>query len=172
MPRPPAVQSDAIVDAEVCARAGTTIERRFSEADLPRLREAGLSAGSSLYGSFQFSQFGELPAIDGALEGVVVTTCQRCMKALRIALSERFQVVVAGDERTDESAGYEPVVADASHLDLRWLAEEQVFLAMPLVPVHEPGACHDAQTSTSRADEDESARQKPFQNLRDMLRQR
>ena len=79
---------------------------------------------------------------------------------------------MAGDERTDESGGYEPVVADASRLDLRWLAEEQVFLAMPLAPMHEPGECTDAQTSTSEADEDEGARQKPFQNLRDMLRQR
>jgi uncharacterized protein len=172
MPRPPAVLSDAIVDAEACARAGTTIERSFAGADLPRLREAGLSAGSSLEGTFQFSQLGGLPAIDGALRGVVIATCQRCMKPLSIALNESFQVVVAGDERTDESGGYEPVLADAAHLDLRWLAEEQVFLAMPLVPSHEPDECSEARASTSQADEDESARQKPFQNLRDMLRQR
>jgi uncharacterized protein len=172
MPRPPAVQSDAIVDAEACARAGTTIERRFSEADLPRLREVGLGVGPSLEGGFQFSLFEDLPAIAGSLQGVVVTTCQRCMKALSVALSERFQVVVAGDERTDESGGYELVVADASRLDLRWLVEEQVFLAMPLAPMHEPGECNDAQTSASMTDEDAGARQKPFQNLRDMLRQR
>src|SRR5262245_59721071 len=118
MPRPPAVLSDAIVDAEACARTGTTIERSFSEADLPRLREAGVRAGSSFEGSFQFSQVGALPAIDDVLQGVVVATCQRCMKAVSIALSERFQVVVTGDERTDESGGYEPVLADALHLDL------------------------------------------------------
>jgi uncharacterized protein len=172
MPRPPAVQSDAIVDAEACARAGTTIERSFSAADLPRLREAGLGAESSLDVRFQFSPLEELPAIDGALQGVVVTKCQRCLKAISIALSERFQVVVVGDERTDESGSYEPVVADAARLDLRWLVEEQVFLAMPLAPMHDPGECTEAQTSTSEADEDEGARQKPFQNLRDMLRQR
>ncbi|MGH8175831.1 MAG: YceD family protein [Steroidobacter sp.] len=163
--------SDAIVDADVCARAGTSIERRFSAADLPRLGEAGIGAGSTVDASFQFSQFDKHPAVDGALNGSIVTTCQRCMKAVTIQLKEQFQVVVLGEERGDEPGGYEPLVADASRLDLRWLTEEQVLLALPLVPTHESEDCINAQAS-SEADDDESVRQKPFQNLRDMLRQR
>ena len=171
MPRPPAVPNDAIVDADVCARAGTLIERSFRDSELARLHEAGGQAGSALALRLQFVQVDGQPAIDGELTGTIVATCQRCMKSVSIPLSERFQVIIVGVERADDVGGYEPVVADASRLDLRWLAEEQALLAMPLVPMHEPGECNDAQTSTSRADQDESARQKPFQNLRDMLRQ-
>lgn len=171
MPRPPAVHADAIVDADVCARAGALIERRFSDADLPRLYEAGGRSGSAFLARFKFSQVDGLPAVQGQLTGTMAATCQRCMRTVSIALDERFQVVVVGEERADEPGGYEPIVADASRLDLRWLAEEQALLAMPLVPMHESTTCVNAAASPA-ADENASGRQKPFQNLRDMLRQR
>lgn len=172
MPRPPAVLDDAIVDANICARAGTSIERRFSAADLPRLREAGIRAGSMVDAGFGFSQFDHRPAIDGALKGSIVMTCQRCMRAVAIPLSEHFKVVIVAEERSDEPCGYEPVVADASRLDLRWLTEEQILLALPLVPMHESADCNEAQASSPESDGGAETRQKPFQNLRDMLRQR
>lgn len=170
MSRPPADPADAIVDAEVCARAGTRIERRFSAADLPRLKEASFGAESMIDVHFQFSQFDGRPAVEGELNGNIVTTCQRCMQAVSIPMSEQFQVLVVSEERADEPGGYEYVVADPSRLDLRWLTEEQVLLALPLVPMHE-SACLDAQAA-SVSEDDEMTAQKPFQNLRDMLRQR
>jgi uncharacterized protein len=167
MSRPPAVHTDAIVDADVCARSGAVIERSFAEAELPRLSAASGQAGSTITARFQFSQFDGLPAIDGELTAVVPATCQRCMKPTSLELHERFQLVVVDAERPDEPGGYEPVVADATRLDLRWLAEEQVLLALPLVPMHESTAC--AQARDAAAEEEQGVRHKPFQNLRDML---
>jgi uncharacterized protein len=169
MSRPPAVPTDAIVDADVCARSGAIIERSFADADLPRLSEAGGLAGSKITARFQFSQFDSLPAIDGELTGVYAAVCQRCMNPVAIELHERFQLVVVGQERADEPGGYEAVVADASRLDLRWLAEEQALLASPLVPMHESATCAEGQDDAASAGEEEGARHKPFQNLRDML---
>jgi uncharacterized protein len=175
MPRPPAVHNNAIVDAGACARAGTLIERSFSGAELPRLREAGVQSASHIAARFQFSLFEEHPAIDGEVTGTLVTTCQRCMGAVLVPLSERFQVVVAADERSDELGGYEPIVSDPARLDLRWLAEEEALLALPLVPAHEAEACAQAEAPTQAAadaGDDGGGRQTPFRNLRDMLRQR
>jgi uncharacterized metal-binding protein YceD (DUF177 family) len=71
------------------------------------------------------------------------------------------------------------VVANVSRLDLRWLAEEQVLLALPLVPMHENADCAenvalsdvDAPDSDElAADADEEVRQQPFRNLRDLMR--
>ena len=169
MSRPPAVPTDAIVDADVCARSGAFIERSFGDADLPRLGEASGRGGSKITARFQFLQFDGLPAIDGELTGVLAATCQRCMNPVSIELHERFQVLVVGQERADEPGGYEPVVADASRLDLRWLAEEQALLAAPLVSLHESTACAEVQADASGAGEDDGVRHKPFQNLRDML---
>lgn len=182
MPRPPALPADSIVDAVVCARAGSTIARRFSAADLPRLSEAGGREGSSIEANFQFAHFEGRPAVSGELHGAAVLTCQRCLQAVSVAIDDSFQVLIVEEERGDEPGGYEPVVANALRFDLRWLAEEQVLLALPLVPLHENEDCIEGVVASSLA-EDESdsdeaseteadvdgSRQQPFRNLRDLL---
>lgn len=168
MPRPPAVPNDAIVDAGVCAHAGSLVERSFSDAHLPRVSEASGRSRSAVRARLQFTQFEGKPAIDGEISGSITATCQRCMKPVDIRIDERFSVIVVDEERVDEPGGYEAVVADPAHLDLRWLVEEQTLLAMPLVPMHESEACADAIVESPPGDE-ESARHTPFKNLRDML---
>lgn len=181
MPRPPAVPADNIVDAEVCARAGSKIARRFSAAELPRLREAGGQDDSSIEAEFQFSQFDSRPAVTGELHGTAVLTCQRCMRPVGIEIDDTFQVLLVDEERSDEPGGYEPVVAKPSRLDLAWLAEEQVLLALPLVPMHESEECaaevaDEIASTVERTDDAEDAddaagaTHQPFQNLRDLLR--
>lgn len=157
-----------LVDAEVCARAGSTIERHFTAEDLPRLREAGVRAGSQLDAQLTFSLFDGAPVVHGELRGRMVLTCQRCMKAAPADVDEGFDVIVLAEERSDEPGGYEPVQANAAHLDLRWLVEEQVLLALPLVAMHE----NDCTEAEAPASQDEAVRQQPFQNLRDLMRQR
>jgi uncharacterized protein len=178
---------DNVVDAAVCARAGSTIARRFSAAELPRLREAGGHDDSSIEARFQFSQFDGRPAVTGELHGTAVLTCQRCMRAVAVDVDDTFQVLIVEEERSDEPGGYEPVVAKPSRLDLGWLAEEQVLLAMPLVPMHESEDCgagtlDEVVSSEEPENEVEDAEahdvkmgdagttQQPFRNLRDLLR--
>ena len=178
MPRPPALPTDSIVDAEVCARAGSTIARHFSAADSPRVSEAGGREGSSIEANFQFAHFDSRPAVSGDLHGTVVLTCQRCMQPVSIEIDDSFQVLIVEAERGDEPGGYEPVVANASRFDLRWLAEEQVLLALPLVPMHENEDCAEnaAASSTEETDDEdadeaeEAVTQHPFRNLRDLMR--
>jgi uncharacterized protein len=178
MPRPPAHPADSIVDAEVCARAGSTIARHFSGADLPRLSEAGGREGSWIEANFQFAHFDGRPAVSGELHGAAVLTCQRCMQPVSLEIDDSFQVLIVEEERGDEPGGYEPVVAKASRLDLRWLAEEQVLLALPLVPMHENEDCakgvvassSEADAPESEESADEEVRQQPFRNLRDLMR--
>jgi uncharacterized protein len=188
MPRPPAVHADNIVDAEVCARAESTIARRFSAAELPRLREAGGHDESAIEAKFQFSQFDGRPAVMGELNGTAVLTCQRCMRPVAIEIDDTFQVLLVDKERSDEPGGYEPVVVNPSRLDLAWLAEEQVLLALPLVPAHEREECGagmpdvielseqagnevaDAEDTRPKTGSDAGTTQQPFQNLRDLLR--
>ena len=170
MPRPPAVSTDLYVDADVCARAGSTIERHFSVAQLPRLHEAGAQDGSRIDVRLQFSVYDGRPAIDGRLLGTVNVSCQRCMQPVAVPMDERFQVILVPEESAEEPGGYEPVIAEAAHLDVRWLAEEQALLAMPLVPLHADGECDEAEVPPPRTGQEASAgSQKPFENLRDLL---
>jgi uncharacterized metal-binding protein YceD (DUF177 family) len=84
-------------------------------------------------------------------------------------------MVVAKD--TDEVAGgYEPFIGDAESLSLSALIEEQVLLALPLVPRHEEAAlCRKSASGKRVAKAQAEARpddvQRPFANLRDLLDQ-
>jgi len=167
MPRPPAVTTDLLVDADVCARAGSTIERGFSVEQLPRLQEAGAGDGSRIDVRLQFSLFDEQPAIDGTLSGTVLLSCQRCMQPVAVPIDERFQVILVRQESADEPGGYEPVIADPARFDVRWLAEEQALLALPLVPQHAVGECD--ETALQDVEQGGHGTQQPFQNLRDLL---
>jgi uncharacterized protein len=174
MPRPPAVSTEPetnrlVVDADVCARAGSTIERHFSVAQLPRLQEAGVQDGSRIDVRLQFSLYDGRPAIDGRLGGVMNISCQRCMQPVAVPLDEEFQVIVVAQESADEPGGYEPVVAEAARFDVRWLAEEQALLAMPLVPLHAEGECDEVAAPPPQEQDASPGSQKPFQNLRDLL---
>jgi uncharacterized protein len=169
MPRPPAVSTEQYVDADVCARAGSTIERHFSVAELSRLQESGAQDGR-IGVRLQFSVFDGRPAIDGTLRGTVNLSCQRCMQPAAVPIDERFQVILVPEESSEEPGGYEPVIADPARFDVRWLAEEQVLLAMPLVPLHPEGECDEAAVPPPEMEQDASpGSQKPFQNLRDLL---
>lgn len=180
MPRPPVVPLDNLVDAEVCSRAGSTIARRFSAAELPRLREAGGHDDATIEANFQFSQLDGRPAVAGELHGAVVLTCQRCMRPVTVEVDDTFQVLLVDEERSDEPGGYEPVVAKASRLDLGWLAEEQVLLALPLVPMHDDVNCAALAPAASEVvgnddehageDDEPAATHQPFRNLKDLLR--
>jgi uncharacterized protein len=142
------------------------------------LSEAGGREGSSIEANFQFAHFDGRPAVSGELHGAAVLTCQRCMQPVAIEIDDSFQVLIVEAERSDEPGGYEPVVANASRLDLRWLAEEQILLALPLVPMHENQDCAEgvvagsSEADAPEGDEpaEEEVRQQPFRNLRDLMR--
>lgn len=170
MPRPPAVSSDLVLDADVCARAGSTIERRFSVEQLPRLAEAGALDGSRIDVRLRFSLFDQRPAVDGTLRGTLMLSCQRCMQPVAVPIDEQFQVILVQQESADEPGGYEPVVVDPAHFDVRWLTEEQALLASPLVPLHAVGECDQAAAPPPDIEQRASAgAQRPFENLRDLL---
>jgi uncharacterized protein len=174
MPRPPAVSSDLVLDADVCARAGSTIERHFSVEQLPRLAEAGALEGSRLDMRLRFSLFEGRPAVDGTLSGALLLSCQRCMEPVATPIDEQFQVILVQQESAEEPGGYEPVIGDPAHFDVRWLIEEQALLALPLAPLHAVGECEEAAASPPGVGQNSEqgaspGTQKPFQNLRDLL---
>src|SRR5688500_13512680 len=98
MPRPQGVQSEKFVDAFTCALSGTTLERSFGLADMPRLQEAGAGEGSTLKVSFRFLKVDARVAVEGILDGVAKLVCQRCMKVADVPLQDRFNLLLVKDE--------------------------------------------------------------------------
>lgn len=169
MSRPPGVEIDALVDASVQAHSGGLIERRFSASELPRLSAAGVVEPADVRVSARFSIYEGRIAVDGALHGTVTMTCQRCMQAAPVDVDDEFRLLIVDDEAdtTAEVGGFEPIVTDPARFDMRWLAEEQALLSLPLIAKHANEEC--ANRSAQQPDETPVA-QRPFANLRDLLR--
>lgn len=169
--RPMPAAPDAPVDALLLAGRGAEIARDYSVADLERVQSAGALPGTAVSVRFRFSFSEGWVGVTTHLSGRAVLTCQRCLKPVAVPVSSHSDLVLANtDAEAGQIAGQErePVVADVSHLDLRWLAEEEMLLALPLVPMHEP-ACTAVDGQTEQAAEPAQERQRPFENLRDLL---
>jgi uncharacterized protein len=170
MPRPPGLEIDALIDASVQAHANGVVERRFTASQLPRLSEAGIIEPADIRVSIRFSTVENRVALTGKLSGHVTMTCQRCMQPTTLSVEDEFRLLVVDDESDEaaESGGFEPVVADPAHLDLRWLAEEQTLLTVPLVAKHADEQC--ANQAVEQDKGEKPVGQRPFANLRDLLR--
>lgn len=175
MPRPSfaaaGVDRDAFVDAGVQARTQGRISRGFPAAELPRLIEAGLPPASQVEAWFQFALLEGRPIIDGAVCGSLQLICQRCMQPMAYEVDEPLKVVLVQEELDVQPGGYEPVESNPARLDLRWLVEEQILLALPLVPRHEHECCAAANQPQQDGEAPGETRM-PLHNLRDLLRRR
>lgn len=172
--RPMPATPDEPVDAIVLAGREAVVERSYDLAGLPRADRAGALPGTGITVRFRFSRAEGGIGIDTGLTGQVVLTCQRCLRPVIIPIEGDSALVVVADDAAAERVpeDREPIVAEANHVDLTWLAEEELLLALPLVPLHGE-ACSAAVESEAVAvvgEPPEGKRQKPFENLRDLLK--
>ena len=168
--------ADQVNANELSARAAV-VERTLELAQLDRVREAGGLPGTRIAAQLQFGAFDGRATVDVHAEGVALLQCQRCLQPCPTDVDESALVMVVGDEEETVPGGYEPFVGTPELLSLTELIEEQVLLALPLVPMHEPG---DAQCLAGAAVETPAAQapaaraaavetQMPFANLRELL---
>lgn len=186
-PGPTPLQSE-IVDAMLLAARGSALARQFLLAAMPRLAEMVCEEGSSAQLEAHFHLVEARAAVAGKATAKLRFACQRCLSPVDIVVDDEFHVVLVNteaemDQLTDSQ---DVIIADPSHLDLVWLAEEQLLLAMPLVPMHATeNACNslpeapDAAREAQRQPTGESQQvvesngektHRPFANLRDLLK--
>ncbi len=147
MPRPKSFEPQRL-DVRAFAEAGATLEGEVDQARLPRLQE-GLLATDLAPPPVRWRAAGEQRTVAGgapenwlALQATtrVTLTCQRCLQPLAEALEidRRFRFVEGEDEaaRLDEELE-DDVLAAGRSFDLLELLEDELILALPLVPRHE-----------------------------------
>lgn len=158
-----------LVDANELAQHAAALERAYPVESLARLLEAGAASGTQLVLKVRFAIFDGRVAVTGVLSGEVTLTCQRCLQPVTLTIDEPLRAVLVAqeDEVSLVPESHEAVVAEAGRLDLRWFAEEQALLALPMVPAHQSG---DECAGLERTGASAAQRQTPFANLRDLLR--
>jgi uncharacterized protein len=166
---------------ELSARAAV-LERHFDLGRLERVAQAGGLSGTRIDARLQFGSFEGRTTVEIRVTGNAVLSCQRCLQPCQCGVDETAQVAIVRDELDDVPEGYEPFVGMPEQLSLAALIEEQVLLALPLVPAHEAGSPQCCSTAAdvvplapaaarvaATADAVAAETQTPFANLRDLL---
>jgi uncharacterized protein len=173
--------ADQVNAKELSARAAVLV-RHLELAQLERVAEAGGLPGTRVDAQLRFGTFDGRTTVDVHVEGTAVLACQRCLQPCECAVDETALVAVVRTETDEVPGGYEPHVGLPEQLSLTALIEEQVLLALPLVPMHEAGAgkCRSADaevlplaaapaTEAAAVEAAADEKQTPFANLRELL---
>ena len=142
------------LDVEAFAKDGASLEGRWPLAQLDRLAESafadpdsGVDAAAGRDITWQVR--GELRALRGGDSQIwlhlsahteLPLECQRCLKAIVVAVdTERNFLFVRGEDAAAQidADSEDDVLALTRALDLRELIEDELLLALPLVPRHE-----------------------------------
>lgn len=137
------------LDLQRLADTAASLGGQWSLDDLPRLMADAAPGGD---GHVHWSAAGERrsgsagradPCLRLTARASVRLTCQRCLQPVEqpLTVDRRFRFVVdeAEAERQDEEADDEDVLAlpPRGRLDLQPLVEDELILALPLVPRHD-----------------------------------
>lgn len=161
------------------ARQGGTLQGSASLTDMPRLRDL-LSAAD---GVVTWALRGEMRQRPGLSAQPMVTlwvqaslpvVCQRCLHDMQQSIEETvlFRLVPDEPELTQEELEAEEEALVARHpVDIGALIEDQLILALPLVPMHDacPRQAQPDRVTPSPAGGQDGERQTPFAQLRDLL---
>ncbi len=112
----------------------------ISLPQLPRLRAlvvAESEADFAVEMDFVHSLSG-LPMIKGHVSGQVTLECQRCLEPVVVGIHTDLNVVVTESQtdREPEQEGYEICIVDNERLFLQDFIEDEILLALPVVPRH------------------------------------
>jgi uncharacterized protein len=168
--------SPRALDVAQFARDGGALQGRWPLAGMPRLAAAFIAASD---GDAVWSAQGERVAVAGSEAEVwlslgasadVPLQCQRCLQPMvePLRVQRRFRFVRHEDEaaRLDEESE-DDVLVLSPRLDLHELLEDELILALPLVPRHEncPRPLPVTASADAAAQDEEEAVPHPFAAL-------
>jgi len=126
-------------DLESLADRGVTLSGELDIGRLTRLRGLLHSDSGSVKATLGFRQRGDgWLASEVEYRADVELICQRCLEPFRQELEESVNVVIADSDSlpTTVPTGFEPFELEDGRLQPVQLIEDEVIVAVPLVPKH------------------------------------
>ncbi|MFQ5642366.1 MAG: YceD family protein [Thiogranum sp.] len=140
------------------ADAGRSFRGEVPVSELMRLGPSLSSTDGALRAELEFRRDERrIRILAGHIEGSVELVCQRCLKALRFPLEIDFRLgIVADNDEIDRLPdGYEPILATGEPLRTFDVIEDEVLLAIPLIPLHEGvDSCDSGYVNRPRAEKE------------------
>ena len=137
------------LDVAAFIAEGAALSGQWPGAALPRLAESQTPPQDLALPEVAWSAQGERRSVPGSepelwltleVQTTVWLTCQRCLQPFQVSLAfERRLRFVRGEAEAEalDAESEDDVLALSRWLDLRELVEDELLLALPLVPRHE-----------------------------------
>jgi uncharacterized protein len=162
------------LDIDRLADGEADIDFAVPLAELPRVRSQLASVAGEVRGRVHFTREAGFVVADLSLSGAAALACQRCLEAMTEPVSSSVRVALI---TTEADAGrvpehLEPVLAAGGRITVGELVEEELLLALPIVPLHaELSDCAvPAGVTAADAAAAEQTTQKPFAQLSELLK--
>jgi uncharacterized protein len=162
------------LDIDRLADGEADIDFAVPLAELSRLRSQLASVEGMVRGRVHFTREAGFVVADMNMSGTATLACQRCLGAMTepVNSSVRVALLTTGSDVSRVPEHLEPVLASGGHVTVGELVEEELLLALPIVPLHrEASEC--AVREDERAvsvDAPEQTTQKPFAQLDQLLK--
>lgn len=161
---------------------------------LPRLAASLAGNDGVVRATVDFARVDGVPRLHVGADVEVTLICQRCLQPMQLLLEGESQVALVENLAQADALpeDVEPVWVESRKVDLRDVVEEELLLALPLVPMHEAdddecdavadvaGAAGMPMVAARSEGSDEDAgegdvepvTQKPFAELAELLKRR
>ncbi|MCL6414798.1 YceD family protein [Aestuariirhabdus sp. Z084] len=159
------------IDPRKLARKGAKLAGTIELGDLKRLQDYVAESQGAITALLEFFRDEQgFFVIDAKMSAPVAMICQRCLEAVNLNVEGECQLAVVWTEDDAKSLPkhYEPVVVGEEELETASLIEEELILALPLVPYHREDECKSSKgysTGEFAEEAEDNGKPNPFSVL-------
>ena len=140
------------LDLAHVVRQDINLSGRLAVKSMPRLVSALTSDGDVAEIELQAARdLGGRVMISGSIHASLQMTCQRCLESAEIDVRAEPNLAWVKSDAEVETlpAEYDPLVSADGRVALAELVEDELLLALPLVPRHAEGACRETRMTAA-----------------------
>jgi uncharacterized protein len=128
----------SLPDLDRLADRGIGLKGEFELTALPRLNEILHADRGSVSADLRFRKRGGWLTVELEYAGTVELICQRCLEGFAYPVGARVELALVenGAQEASVPEGYEPLVVEEGRLRPSDLVEDELIIALPLVPRH------------------------------------
>ena len=124
---------------------------------------------------FRSDPNGERRSVRGRIEASVETTCERCLESMTLPLVAEIDMLIVTPEQASRMSEHEDLLVAEGPMSLSDLAENELILAMPMIPMHPQDKCPATELLKEQGignekGQDDAKAESPFAKLAELKR--
>ncbi|MBT5330168.1 MAG: hypothetical protein HOL48_00090 [Porticoccaceae bacterium] len=164
--------SSSIIDPYKAAKIGALQSLKIAPKAMSRLSEVVKNLEETTAELRFFWDEQKRLRVTGQVAAQMDVLCQRCLEPMPLNLEVAVNAAVVWTEEqvTQLSSELEPWIGEEERVNAQELLEDELLLALPIMPAHEQQDCEGLSSFTTEPNEEPGERQKPFADLASLIK--